>query len=47
MTVKYLTLERYHERFPMAVNSTKPLTASNDEKRSLQGPYYRSALEHT
>ncbi|XP_001952027.2 inner nuclear membrane protein Man1 isoform X1 [Acyrthosiphon pisum] len=36
VTVKFLRLERYHQRFPDAVSMTIPLTPSNNEKRSLQ-----------
>lgn len=35
VTVKFLRLERYHERFPASVNLNKPLIPSNDQKRSL------------
>lgn len=36
VTVKFLRLERYHQRFPDAVTTTIPLRPSNNEKRSLQ-----------
>lgn len=36
VTVKYLRLERYHERFPEAAGLSVPLRPSNDEKLSLQ-----------
>ncbi|PSN58467.1 Inner nuclear membrane protein Man1 [Blattella germanica] len=36
VTVKYLRLERYHERFPEAVDATIPLHPSNNQKLSLQ-----------
>jgi len=36
VTVKFLRLERYHQRFPDAVSTTTPLMPSNNEKRSLQ-----------
>lgn len=36
VTVKYLRLERYHQRFPEAINAKIPLRPSNNEKRSLQ-----------
>lgn len=35
VTVKFLRLERYHERFPASVGLSKPLIPSNDQKRSL------------
>lgn len=35
VTVKFLRLERYHERFPTSVGLSKPLIPSNDQKRSL------------
>lgn len=35
VSVKYLRLERYHERFPNSVNFTTPLVPSNDQKRSI------------
>lgn len=35
VTVKFLRLERYHERFPASVGLNKPLLPSNDQKRSL------------
>lgn len=36
MTVKFLRLERYHQRFPEAVKTSIPLRPSNNEKRSFQ-----------
>lgn len=36
VTVKYLRLERYHERFPEAAQAMGPLCPSNDRKLSLQ-----------
>ncbi|XP_046668747.1 inner nuclear membrane protein Man1 [Homalodisca vitripennis] len=36
VTVKYLRLERYHERFPDSARSLRPLRPSNDRKLSLQ-----------
>jgi len=36
VTVKYLRLERYHERFPEAKHRNRPLRPSNDRKLSLQ-----------
>lgn len=35
VSVKYLRLERYHERFPSSVGLNKPLIPSNDQKRSI------------
>lgn len=35
VTVKYLRLGRYHERFPDAVRCTRPLRPSNNHKMSL------------
>lgn len=36
VTVKYLRLERYHERFPEAGGAIVPLNPSNNQKLSLQ-----------
>ncbi|XP_034233248.1 inner nuclear membrane protein Man1 [Thrips palmi] len=36
VTVKYLRLERYHERFPAATKSREPMRPSNNLKLSLQ-----------
>ncbi|XP_075230419.1 inner nuclear membrane protein Man1-like [Lycorma delicatula] len=36
VTVKYLRLERYHERFPDAARRNRPLRPSNNDKMSLQ-----------
>ncbi|XP_015124863.1 inner nuclear membrane protein Man1 [Diachasma alloeum] len=36
VTVKYLRLERYHERFPDAVRCTQPLKPSNNQRLSMQ-----------
>nr|XP_018914073.1 PREDICTED: inner nuclear membrane protein Man1 isoform X1 [Bemisia tabaci] len=36
VTVKFLRLERYYERFPEAINFNTPLRPSNDNKLSLQ-----------
>lgn len=35
ISVKYLRLERYHERFPNSTNYNTPLVPSNDQKRSI------------
>ncbi|KAK0180729.1 hypothetical protein PV327_003083 [Microctonus hyperodae] len=45
VTVKYLRLERYHERFPDAVRCTNPLKPSNNQRLSMQGNYWQSPLE--
>ncbi len=45
VTVKYLRLERYHERFPQARSANAPLVPSNDERRSLSQPFHRSIIE--
>ncbi|GLH05069.1 Inner nuclear membrane protein Man1, partial [Gryllus bimaculatus] len=36
VTVKYLRTERYHERFPEAVNASSSLRPSNNQRLSLQ-----------
>lgn len=36
VTVKYLRLERYHERFPTATKARDPMRPSNNLKLSLQ-----------
>jgi membrane protein Man1 len=36
VTVKYLRLERYHERFPESEGAVVPLHPSNNQKLSLQ-----------
>ena len=46
VTVKFLRLERYHERFPDAVRYTNiPLKPSNENRRSLSQPFHRSIIE--
>lgn len=35
MAVKYLTLKRYHQRFPMALEATVPLRPSGTTPSSL------------
>ncbi|XP_065202118.1 inner nuclear membrane protein Man1 [Planococcus citri] len=35
VSVKYLRLERYHERYPASVGLTKSLSPSNDQKKSI------------
>lgn len=47
VTVKYLRLERYHERFPDAKFAKSPVRPSNDERISLSVPFYKSTLEIT
>ncbi|XP_053970373.1 inner nuclear membrane protein Man1 [Hylaeus anthracinus] len=39
VTVKYLRLERYHERFPDARRCTIPLKPSNNQRLSMQADY--------
>ncbi|XP_057333911.1 inner nuclear membrane protein Man1 [Microplitis mediator] len=45
VTVKYLRLERYHERFPDAVRCNNPLKPSNNQRLSMQAHYWQSPLE--
>ncbi|XP_071810292.1 inner nuclear membrane protein Man1-like isoform X2 [Asterias amurensis] len=45
VTVKYLRLDRYHQRFPYAVNYNAPLRPSNNLKKSLSHPGQSSSLE--
>lgn len=45
VTVKFLRLERYHERFPEAAGCTKPLRPSDDNRSSLAQPFHKSFLE--
>ncbi|XP_043483860.1 inner nuclear membrane protein Man1-like [Leptopilina heterotoma] len=45
VTVKYLRLERYHERFPDAVYFTTPLKPSNNQRLSLQSNYWQTPME--
>lgn len=45
VTVKYLRLERYHERFPDAARCTAPLKPSNNERLSMQAHSWQSSLE--
>ncbi|XP_013774758.1 inner nuclear membrane protein Man1-like [Limulus polyphemus] len=47
VTVKYLRLERYHERFPASRYSTMPLKPSNNMRLSLSVPFQNSVLERT
>jgi len=35
ISVKYLRLERYHERFPNSISYNTPLVPSNDQRRSI------------
>ncbi|XP_012288388.1 inner nuclear membrane protein Man1 [Orussus abietinus] len=39
VTVKYLRLERYHERFPDAIHCSIPLKPSNNQQLSMQAHY--------
>ncbi|XP_033212036.1 inner nuclear membrane protein Man1-like [Belonocnema kinseyi] len=45
VTVKYLRLERYHERFPDAVYFTTPLKPSNNQRLSLQSNFWQTPME--
>ncbi|XP_072026415.1 inner nuclear membrane protein Man1-like [Amphiura filiformis] len=45
VTVKYLRLDRYHQRFPTAIDCKTPLQPSNNLKKSLSRPPHSSALE--
>lgn len=45
VTVKYLRLERYHERYPDAIRCTQPLKPSNNLKSSLQSNQWQNSLE--
>ncbi|XP_067125982.1 inner nuclear membrane protein Man1-like [Centruroides vittatus] len=45
VTVKYLRLERYHERFPESEFTTTPLKPSNNMRLSLSAPFHSSPLE--
>ncbi|XP_033746593.1 LOW QUALITY PROTEIN: inner nuclear membrane protein Man1-like [Pecten maximus] len=47
VTVKYLRLELYHDRFPNSKKNIKPLLPSNNSMASLSHPYHRSLLEMT
>ncbi|XP_065338806.1 inner nuclear membrane protein Man1 isoform X1 [Cloeon dipterum] len=42
VTVKFLRLERYHERFPEAINACIPLRPSNNTKLASQGKLWQS-----
>lgn len=45
VTVKYLRLERYHERFPEAICYMTPLKPSNNQRLSMQAHYWQSPAE--
>ncbi|XP_012054754.1 PREDICTED: inner nuclear membrane protein Man1 [Atta cephalotes] len=45
VTVKYLRLERYHERFPDAARCVTPLKPSNNQRLSMQAHYWQSPAE--
>lgn len=47
VTVKYIRLERYLERFPAAENCVEPLKPSNNMRLSLSTPFFSSALERS
>ncbi|XP_011502933.1 PREDICTED: inner nuclear membrane protein Man1 isoform X2 [Ceratosolen solmsi marchali] len=45
VTVKYLRLERYHERFPEAVHFSTSLKPSNNQRLSMQAHYWTNSSE--
>ncbi|XP_032675894.1 inner nuclear membrane protein Man1 isoform X2 [Odontomachus brunneus] len=45
VTVKYLRLERYHERFPDAARCVTPLKPSNNQRLSMQANYWQCPAE--
>lgn len=45
VTVKYLRLERYHERFPDAARCVTHLKPSNNQRLSMQAHYWQSPVE--
>ncbi|XP_046612017.1 inner nuclear membrane protein Man1 [Neodiprion virginianus] len=45
VTVKYLRLERYRERFPDATRCVTPLKPSNNQRLSMQAHNWQSPLE--
>ncbi|XP_061187269.1 inner nuclear membrane protein Man1-like isoform X2 [Saccostrea echinata] len=47
VTVKYLRLELYHNKFPDSRRAQKSLQPSNSKMASLAQPYHRSTLEMT
>ena len=47
VTVKYLRLELYHNRFPDSTRVTKSLKPSNNKMSSMSQPYHMSTLEMT
>ncbi|XP_046339883.2 inner nuclear membrane protein Man1-like isoform X1 [Haliotis rufescens] len=47
VTVRYLKLDYYHNRFPDSVNMKNPLLPSTNQMSSLSQPFYRSSLEMT
>lgn len=47
VTVKYLRLELYHNKFPDSKQALKSLQPSNTQMTSLARPYHRSTLEMT
>jgi len=47
VTVKHLKLDRYHKRWPEAINAHTPLHPSTNTNRSLSQPFHRSSLEMT
>lgn len=47
VTVKYLRLEHYHDRFPDSKNKLYPLLPTKNGMHSVSQPYHRSVLEMT
>ena len=47
VTVKYLRLERYHERFPDSIGLLAYMQPSNSQRKSLSVPFHRSVLENS
>ncbi|XP_067683676.1 inner nuclear membrane protein Man1-like isoform X1 [Haliotis asinina] len=47
VTVRYLKLDYYHNRFPESVDMKNPLLPSTNQMSSLSQPFYRSSLEMT
>lgn len=47
VTVKYLRLELYHNKFPESKQALKSLQPSTTQMTSLARPYHRSTLEMT
>ena len=47
MTVKYLRLDRYHQRFPQAVSCTTPLKPSSSHMDTMSGLRHRSSTANS